>query len=244
MTTPQNRPSCESGHPEDRCDAVATVGKYSQPMESDALVLAIRQSGVQTARIVHKSDAGLVQDCRWLDDPKGPSLVADYVSAIAANDDEIQPLGYGLIAVDFDRKAITSAQGYRDIGTFTAGEFGYPRHVGPSWLDWQSVMHHAFEREAVDSAIYTTDQGARCARIPLAGPARRRQTLALRFASTVKPKGYALRGFSFQPSGWTVRHINGAYQVPSIAAERAFNSLNRAGWRCAPLAQWKQCQFG
>lgn len=218
--------------------------QHHSNIASDDLVLAIRQSGVQTVRIVHKSDAGLVQDCRWLDDPNGRSMVADFVGAITANEDYIQPLGYGLIAVDFDRQTITSVQGYRDVGAFTADEFGYPRHAGPSWLDWPSVMHHAFEREAVDSAIYTADQSERCTRIPLAGLARRRQALALRFASTAKPKGYALRGFTFQPRGWTVGHISGAYKVPSFAAERAFTSLARAGWRCAPLTQWKQCPFG
>lgn len=212
--------------------------------EADGLVIAIRQSGIQSVRIVHKSDAGLVQDCRWLDDPQGPSLVADFIGSIAANDEDIQPKGYGLIAVDFDRKAITSVQGYRDIGAFTADEFGYPRHVGPSWLDWQDVTRSAFERDAVDAAVYTAEQGARCARIALSGPARRRQALALRFASNAKPQGYALRGFAFEPPGWRVRHINGAPKVPAFAAERAFTSLTKAGWRCAPLAQWKQCPFG
>lgn len=218
--------------------------QHHSDIASDALVLAIRQSGVQTVRIVHKSDAGLVQDCRWLEDPAAPSLVADFVGTIDASDDDIQPKGYGLIAVDFDGKAITSIQNHRDVGTFKADEFGYPDHAGPSWLNWQQVMHHAFEREAVGSAIYTTDHGARGARIPLAGPVRCRQTLALRFASNAKPHGFSLRGFTFEPKGWRIRHLNGVIEAPSLASERAFTSLTRAGWRCAPLALWKQCRFG
>ena len=218
--------------------------QHHSDIASDALVLAIRQFGIQMVRIVQKSDVGLVQDCRWLDDPNGRSMVADFVGAIAANEDYIQPLGYGLIAVDFDRKAITSVQGYRDIGAFTADEFGYPRHVGPPWLDWQDVTRSAFERDAVDAALYKAEQGVRCARIALSGPARRRQALALRFASNAKPQGYALRGFAFEPPGWRVSHINAAPKVPAFAAERAFTSLTKAGWRCAPLAQWKQCPFG
>lgn len=212
--------------------------------ELDALVLAIRINGTQSTRIVHKSDAGLVQDCRWLDAPQGPSLVGDFIAGIECNDEPIQPRGYGLISVDFDRKEITSVQGYRDVGAFTADEFGYPRLVGPSWLEWQQVLLNAFEREAVDSAIFTSSHGQRCARVPLAGAARRRQVLALRFASHAKPKGYALRGFAFQPPGWKVRHINGAQNTPAVAAERAFNSLTKSGWRCAALTQWTQCAFG
>lgn len=210
----------------------------------DALVLAIRQNGRQSTRIVHKSDAGLVQDCRWLESPGTPTEVGDFLHEKPSDDREIAPTGYGLIAVDFDHQVITSVQGYRDIGCFTADEFGYPRLVGPTWLEWRMVLHHAFSREAVPSAIYEKTARGRCARIPLLASARRKASLALRFAAQAKPAGFEFRGMTFQPPGWKVNHIAGAISTPGYAAERAFTSLSKSGWRCAPLDQWKRCHFG
>lgn len=221
-----------------------TTTQHHSANEEDVLLLAIRRDGAQTTRIVHKSDAGLVQDCRWLDDPESPSKVSHFLCSVPVAQEALQPCGYGLIAVDFDRRAITSIQTFREVDSFSADEFGYPRFAGPTWMDWPSLLHHAFERGAVDAAHYTSEDGARSARIVLPETTRFRQTLALRFASKARPRGYALRRFTFQPPGWKVNQIKGASKLPSMAAERAFTSLTKAGWRCAPLAQWKQCPFG
>lgn len=212
---------------------------------ADSIVLAVRSDRRQRSYLLHKSDAGLVMDSRWLMAPEAAGEVHGHLRSVTPLSGAIMPIGYGIVAVDFEHRRIMSAQSYRDLSLFTAGEFGFPGYAGPRWLDWTKVLAGAFAHEAVTDAIYERSGTRRTVHsVPLATPARERQALALRFASHNRPEGFHFRGLGFRPRGWTVDVIPASKHNARWTGERAVHRLARQGWRCAALEAWATCGYG
>lgn len=219
-------------------------GATTFPHAADSVLLALKESGRQRSCIIHKSEAALVMDCGWLLQPTSRSLVADFLQTMPMQDGPLQPAGYGVVAVDFDHRRVTSAQGYRDLGIFGADEFGYPRHVGPFWLEWSCVLKRAFDSCAVPEAIYARPvPDARKARVEIPPAARSSCSLALRFASKAKPAGSRLLGLRFEPPGWRIDHHQVTHPLPTGYVDRALSRLTQDGWECADPTLWRQCDF-
>lgn len=212
--------------------------------DADFVLLAIRENGRQRSCVIHKSEAALVMDCGWLLQPSSASLVTDFLKNKPMQDGPLRPVGYGVVAVDFERRRVTSAQGYRDLSIFGADEFGFPRHVGPFWLDWSSVLKRAFDSCAVPEAIYARPgSNARETRIEIPPAARSSASLALRFASRAKPVGFRFLGLGFEPPGWRIDNHQVTYPLLSRHMGRALSRLSKDGWMCADPVLWRQRDF-
>lgn len=205
----------------------------------DALALAIRRDGRQHLHLINKHDAGLAMDCRWLADPDKPGDTHDFLASLAVIHGPVEPVGYGVITIDFDAHKIVSAQSYRMLNLFTADEFGHHAHCGPFWTDWCDVIKAAFEHNAIATVRYAHQGGNFSNQLrALDVVARSNWTQALRSATSKKPYGFVFRGFDFCPPLWQIETVAMVPGNASLVGDRAFLRLMRNGWECATRSVW------
>lgn len=174
--------------------------------KSDQMCLLVRRHGEQQRYIVHKSSACVAMDSRWLLGFDA-SQTEEHLKQQVGSNHPIQPLGVGLLVVDFDLKKITSMQHFKSVHGFMMDDFGFTNIAAPMWMHWPDIIRDACQFNCTSTVYFEQrDCPFMVSKLAIADGAGASKGQLMNLIRKHRPANTNVLQVSYTPPGWQICH--------------------------------------